>query len=211
MTIMTKRKPSLPSDDDHPEDLFGPPNPKRLETLPPPVNEPKQDGPPSPSLWQKGGPSPNPKGRPPKSRMGPVTKFLVRKITVRINGAEVWISRRETIDRRLRDDAVLKGGGYLKLWRERQARDRRLEAERQEYAAEIEEHNRLEIEHPERWKRMQQARRHKIGSDFLDTVEEARPGYLDILSKLKSAGAIAFTDGQLIVADWLEKLRPASD
>lgn len=121
--------PPMLEDGNRPSDLFDEP----LETLPaagdgegeapPPVG---YASPPLHTRWKKGGPSPNPHGRPPKLRGGRLMEMMQQPIIAEHNGAGVQMTKREALDRIVRDLAFAKGGRWLKLWDQCQERDQQL-------------------------------------------------------------------------------------
>lgn len=129
-------------DEKHPDDLFG--GPETLETLPlssgneasghahvagRPASEAYKIGPGKPPLksrWVKGAASPNPRGRPPKKKSGRVKSILDREIQVSTGGCTRTITRREALDRSLRQKAIEEGGGWKALWEAQQDFDRKI-------------------------------------------------------------------------------------
>jgi hypothetical protein len=121
--------PPMSQDGDRPSDLFDEP----LETLPaagggegeapPPVGYANA---PLHSRWKKGGPSPNPHGRPPKPRGGRLMEMMQQQVSIEQGGNARQMTRREALDRIVRDRAIAAGGRWLKLWDRCQARDQQL-------------------------------------------------------------------------------------
>lgn len=83
--------------------------------------------PPLETRWRKGAPSPNPRGRPPRKRLGHVSEMLSRPIEVSSGGNCRTITNREALDLSLRSKAIEEGGAWKKLWDQQQRLDGKLE------------------------------------------------------------------------------------
>ncbi len=168
------------NEEDQPEDLFdsGERAVGALETLPMPTDRSR----PTPmdraarrpaKAWEKGGPSPNRRGRPPKTSDGPVTRML-QEVIQSPDGR--LITKREMLDRQVLSMAVSKGGRWSRLWDARQQRDRELNA-------------RLQLEtKPTTGDRLQAQSRTR---DFVFACyERIAPGYLKAYTTLLARGVI---------------------
>lgn len=91
--------------------------------------------PPQHTRWQKGAPSPNPKGRPPKPPSGVLMKKMELLIEVNEDGVLRQMTRRAYLDRLVRDKAMSEGGPWLKLWEQRKLYDAVLRQRVAEYQA----------------------------------------------------------------------------
>lgn len=206
MTAPAKSRSTSP-DDERPDDLFDDVSP--LETIPAAPGKVGPGHPPAHSRWKKGGPSPNPAGRPRKPSAGAMTKRMSKKMVVmRTEGGQATMTRREALDRVLRDLATRKGGKYLDLWNERKARDQRLREEREAYETQQRELKNLRTEAPTQWEFREQQNLYETEWRLIQAINDVIPGSLDIHLRLRQAGAIHLEGGKWIVADWLRTKRP---
>jgi hypothetical protein len=192
-----------PQDDrDRPADLF---DDQRLETLPMPLAESEGEPPPAQRVgygnppahtrWQKGGPSPNPNGRPPKRRGGKLTEMMQR--IVEVDGGR-QLTRRAALDRVTREKAMTTGGNWLTLWEKREAHDRRIRERVQAF------HQRLAQETPAEKSVRERERKHRAGDALYNWIEQHFAGLFDTERKLLESGVIVETsDGFALTKNWL--------
>lgn len=182
--------PPMPEDGDRPPDLFDEP----LETLPaagegegeepPPVG---YGSPPLHTRWKKGGPSPNPYGRPPKPRGGRLMEMMRQPVSIEHNGAALQITRREALDRIVRDKAIATGGRWLRLWDQGQARDQQLRRRVDAW------HERLSGD-PEMSKTARRIRADSAAGDkFIQWIDTHFAGVMETHKRLLDMGAIIDT------------------
>ena len=179
-----------------------------LETLPLPA----QDGgdgykvgpgqPPLHSRWQKGQPSPNPRGRPAQRLHGPVSKALAVQMFVTIDGKRTKKSKRELLDRTVMAKAIKGDLKAIKLWSELQARDQR----KRETDFRSSSSKASALSATSRALKGEQLFRALI----LRTIERHYPGLLDAIQKLEDVGAIQIDGSTVTPADWLQLPRANS-
>ena len=192
MSNRPKRTTAIP-DKSVPEEMPDEP----LETLPLPE---KQNGdeadtvengkvgycsPPTSTRWKKGCASPNPFGRPRKQRTGRLTQMMEE--LVEHSGPERKLTRREALDRILRDMAIKEGGRWLRLLEERKERDQIL---RQEVAADRQRNGGFKPVDMVAERVRQQARLYDI---LYRLVLKHFPGVVETECKLLEAGVIVRT------------------
>ena len=188
-----------PDEPDEPEESGSEP----LETLPPPGREGEDNDykvgpghPPLPSRWEKGGPSPNPYGRPPKAEAGPVHARLAQKRVVTIEGVRKPLTERELLDRVVLQKAQLGNLSAMKLFAERQKVDEQI---REQHAREISSRQSAHISETSR----KLAAEIRVRDALYNAIQTACPGLLDALEKLQSAGASRIVGNRVEPADWL--------
>ncbi len=190
------------SKEEYPDDLFGPP----LETIPLPDGPDEQEkgadeeekaddqvdeqvgycSPPKRTRWKKGGPSPNPQGRPKKQRLTRLAQLMGEQI--QIDGSGEIITRREALDRVVLERAIKVGGPWRNLFEERKERDcvrRKHEAEKKERS----EQSKSEDKTAKQLRQQSHA-----GGVLLALITKQFPGLLDTLRQLEEAGLVVRTE-----------------
>lgn len=139
--------------------------------------------PPCATAWQKGGPSPNPRGAPKKTKLAPWTA----KLNQTFPGGSLTF--RELIQLAALRKAIAGNSAALKISEDRKRRDQKRFLLIEQLAAEDRE--RAE-QNAERTPEQNYAAGFRIFGDFLQTVV---PGFLDVLDKLINLGIVERADG----------------
>lgn len=176
------------SEDEYPEDLFDQP----LETLP--LTDGPDDNsndaverdkvgycsPPKNTRWKKGGPSPNPRGRPRKQQSTKLVQLLGEPIQP--HGSNETMTRREALDQIVLRHAINDGGPWLKLWEERKEQDSKLREREANASNRSANSNRLDE------MALQVRREIHFRNVLLSFIRRHFPGVVETEQKLDSAG-----------------------
>lgn len=189
---------------------------ERLMTVPtedcaPPAPEPESGGvdptrpigpgnPPRSGTWKKGGPSPNPKGRPPNPEEGPYTKLLHQ---IRPGTDMIYL---EAITIQLHIEVGKGKPAAIKLLKEREQREafvelQRLAFERQEREREIER-----ARNPRKYQDSKFRQSQQLLHDIQYRALLAIPGLNDVLTELRKLRALEPDSFEIA-----ESLRPYLD
>ncbi len=142
-----------------------------------------KSNPPRAKAWQKGGPSPNPRGAPKKAKLGRWTA----KLNQNFPGSTVTF--RELINLAVLRKAIAGNPAALKISEDRKLWEQRVQLLKERQEAEDRERARQDAE---RTQEQKNAAALRIFGDALQTVV---PGFLDVLDKLVNLGIIERADG----------------
>lgn len=196
MSNKSPQRTRLP-EEEYPEDLFDQP----LETLPltlgPDDNSNDAVGqekvgycsPPKNTRWKKGGPSPNPRGRPKKQRSAKLAQLMEELIQP--HGSSETMTKREALDKIVLKHAINDGGPWLKLWEDRKERDGKLRQREADVSNRNASSNRADV--------IALQVRQEINSRdlLLSFIRKYFPGVVETEQKLDNAGLIVRTEAGL--------------